>query len=136
MFLYGHVDGIVIQPEGILLAESVKCCKACRIPLFHKDRIGLVQKELFEMEQMCIIKEFLLVKESGIHVICFHKPFCYEGGNIYEQGIARKGGIGLIWRIPEPGRSYGQYLPVGLTRLFQEIYEFIAFLSKGAYAVG
>ena len=126
MLLERHEEAVIIQPAGLFLPERL-IIRVFRRRLL-KTFIGQGQHRKAVLVQRAVIHGFRIRAEiPAVALPSLQEPLFDQGLQVDKIGISREGREGLVGRIAVAGRSEGQHLPVGLSRLLQKIHKFIGF---------
>ena len=115
--LYGHEQGVVLQPEALRGAEGlVSRGGGCQQPV----------SSLFQQHRALIVQCTVV---NGVHRLRGGDLFggqiaiCRQQPKIDKVGVSGKGGKALVGAVAIAGRADGQDLPIGLFCLGQKINE-------------
>ena len=131
--LDGHKEGVILQPAGVLPAESNNLlCQSLPSVL-----PGLAQNLETALEDQAVIHPVLFhTPADAFQVRLFQQSLFHQHIQVDKIGVAGKGGEGGIGAVPIAGGAHGQKLPVFLPGGFQKVDKFIGGLAHGADAVG
>ncbi len=130
--LHRHEEGIVLQPVRVLLHEA----EEVRVLGDVAALIGQVQqREALLVDLAVVYPRGVAAEITGIAFLLRQQPFLNQSLQVDEIRVPRKGGKGLIRRVPIAGGGQGQNLPVALPRLLQPVNEIICLPGKPADAV-
>ena len=131
--LHSHKEGVVLQPEGIFLAEGPVIRGRCG----QQRLAGLPQHRIAVLIQFAVIHPLGVAPPVQSLIV---RPVQQAVGRqvvqINEVGVTGKGGKALIGGISIAGGTDGQDLPQGLARRLEEIHEPPGTGAHGAHAVG
>ena len=123
--LHCHEEGVVLQPVRILLDEADEIGILGDVAAL----VGQVQQGEALLVNLAIVHLGRVVPEiAGRAFLLRQQALLDQDLQVDEIRVPRKGGEGLIGRIPVAGGRQGQYLPVALARLPQLVNEIIRLL--------
>ena len=123
--LHSHKERVVLQPVRILPDEADEIGILGDIAAL----VGQVQQGEALLIDLAVVHLGRVVPEiAGRAFLLRQQALLDQDLQVDEIRIPRKGGEGLIGRIPVAGGRQGQYLPVALARLPQLVHEIICLL--------
>src|SRR5919106_531445 len=107
----GHEERIIIKPFGLLLGEGSQLVALWLGGCALKGLEGFPQEALFEIADRIIVYPVRRKWRRIPEIMRGQQPLCLQRLQTQQQGIARKGRIGLVGGIPEPRGTQRQHLP-------------------------
>ena len=126
----GHVQGVVLHPEGVLPAEAPQ-------GFFVGEVLKGAAQQLLPAGAHSVVvhQSGVLPPEGALAPALFQQALLHQLPQIDEQGVARKGRVAGVGALPHAGGAQGQHLPIALLGPAEEVHPLPGGLAKGADAV-
>jgi hypothetical protein len=120
-----HEQSVVIQPRGILGAEYFESAGVNLTCIAEEVQRRFTEQSIFEGDYFAVIHDIGWKLRRSREILRFQETPLLELQQIDEQWVAGKGRKALIRRVAIAGWTEGQDLPYLLSRLSQEVDEFV-----------
>ena len=129
---YCHIQGIIIQPIGIVRDELLIFRCIHKSLFFRILKCDLQDFEPGQIDFLIVHVMFIVSEVITVTDLLRQKPFFDQNLQIDIVRVPRKSGKRLIRRVSVSGRSERQDLPQPVAGLLQKIHKTIAFPAKGS----
>ena len=131
-FLKSHIQGVILQPEGLFLQKSLKAVCLLHAFLTETAERGPQYRQTVVIHGAVIHALLVGAEISVVTFIPCQQSFLDQILQTDEIRVSGESGNALIRGIAEAGRSKRQDLPVTLACFMQKVYKLVGFFGKTA----